>query len=146
MNICHSSADLHYKQIQIPTPQTVLSAVTGQPKDICSAGEMTPNLPVLLIFVLKPICSCNHSTGLITVQFCAALPRPGSISAKETPWSSFLKNLHKFKLKDSNNRCLIFTRSTHGFTASLQCIPDIIYTLIKCLIPLLSPATLHPLF
>lgn len=134
MTICHSSTGLHYKQMQISTPQSVLSAVTGQRKDICSVREMTPDLSILFISVSKQLCSCSHSTGMITMQFYAALPRPRSSSVKETPWSSFLKNVHKFKVKDSNNRCLIFARNTHGFTASLQCIPDIIYTLIKHLL------------
>ena len=39
---------------------------------------------------------------------------------KETPWSGSLENLHRFKVKDSDNSSLIFAKNTHGFTASMH--------------------------
>lgn len=113
-----------YKQIHVSTPQPIFSSFTGQPEDICLVREMTPNLPVYFILVLKHLCSSSPSTGMISLQFGAC-----EINTPE----QFPEDLHKLKDKYSNNRCLIFARNTHGFTA-LQCIPDSIYTLIKHLL------------
>lgn len=99
-------------------PQSVLSVVTGPPKDICSMREMTPNLPVVFIFVLKPLCLQSHSSGMIILQFLLLSQHQ---HVKWTRWSSFLKDLHKLKVKYSNDRCLTFARKIHGLTVVAVC-------------------------
>lgn len=143
MNICHPSTDLHLWANPDIHPTFCTKCCNRATKRHLFRERNDSKLVCSLHF-------CSQAVMLMQSQYWDAYPVIPHCSptpwecqhVKWTRWNSFLKNSHKLRVKYSDNRCLIFARNTHGFTASLQCIPDNIYSLIKHLLP--PSLTLYP--